>query len=168
MDLSSIDFDSGRDIFAQAVRGIRRKRDLKAAQVAERMGMPLRSYELFEAGGGRLSPQRIQKFAQATDSDPFALMLSIIFGHADFAIICADTKLALISVMHLHSFFDERGPDLAYLEPTKIILGLRRLFADLGSGLDDEQAFMQRWFDDRTGSISLGDLSIRGVRKDKA
>ncbi|MEH3102200.1 helix-turn-helix domain-containing protein [Sphingomonas adhaesiva] len=148
MKLSSVEFPGGRKVFAQAIRGIRRKRDLKTSEVAERMDLPLRTYELFEAGGGRLSPDRVRRFAEATDSDPFAIVLSIAFGDAEFAIACADTKLALILVMHLQGFFEDRGSDLAYLDPPNIIGAFERIFKELGSKLDDNEAFLQRWFDD--------------------
>lgn len=168
MMLSSIEFPGGREVFAKAVRSIRKKRGLKTNEVAERMDLPLRTYELFEAGGGRLSPDRIRNFAEATDSDPFAIVLAVAFGNADFAMACADTKLALIMVMHLQGFFEDRGSDLAYLDPPNIIGAFERVFKELGARLDDNEAFLQRWFDGRVGSISLGSLSVRGVRKRKA
>jgi transcriptional regulator with XRE-family HTH domain len=168
MQLSSIECSGGRDILAKAVRGIRRKRDLKSSEVAERMGLPLRTYELFEAGGGRLSFDRVRKFAEATDSDPFAIILSMAFGDAGFAIACADIKLTLILAMHLQGFFEDRGADLAYLDPPNIIGAFERVFKELGAKLDDNEAFLRRWFDGRTGSISLGSLSVRGVRRRKA
>ena len=165
MKLSSIEFPGGREVLAQAVRGIRKKRGLKTGEVADRMGLALRTYELFENGGGRLSPDRVRRFAEATDSDPFAIVLSVAFGNADFAIACADTKLALIMVMHLQGFFEDHGADLAYLDPPNIIGSFERVFKELGGKLDDADAFLQRWFDGRTGSISLGSLSVRGLRR---
>lgn len=168
MKPSSIESSGGREILSKAVRGIRRKRGLKTITVAERMGLPLRTYELFEAGGGRLSPDRVWKFAEATDSDPFAIALSIAFRDAEFAIACANTKLVLIIVMQLQDFFEDRGPDLAYLDPPNIIGAFERIFNELGAKLDDSEAFLRRWFEGRTGSISLGALSVRGLRKRKA
>nr|WP_087575168.1 helix-turn-helix transcriptional regulator [Sphingomonas sp. CDS-1] len=168
MLLSSIDCPGGRDVLAKVTRGIRRKRDLKTSEVAERMGLPLRTYELFEAGGGRLSLDRIRKFAEATDSDPFAIILSVAFEDAGFAIACADTKMALILAMHLQGFYEDRGADIAFLEPPNIIGAFERIFKELGAKLDDNEAFLRRWFDGRTGSISLGSLSVRGVRRRKA
>lgn len=168
MQRSSIVSSGGREILSKALRGIRRKRDLKTITVAERMGLPLRTYELFEAGGGRVSPDRILKFAEATDSDPFAIALSVAFGDAELAISCANTKLVLIIVMQLQDFFEDRGPDLAYLDPPNIVSAFERIFGELGAKLDDNEAFMRRWFEGRTGSISLGALSVRGLRKRKA
>lgn len=168
MKLSSIEFPEGREIIAQAIRGIRRHRNLKLQDVAERMELPLRSYELFEAGGGKISFERILAFAEATDSDPFAIALAVSFQSADFAIACADTKLALIMVLHLQGFYEERGADIAYLEPPNLIGGFERVFKELGAKLDDNEAFLRRWFENRPGSISLGSLSVRGLRRRKA
>jgi len=168
MKLSSIEFPERREILAQAIRGIRRKRDLKVQDVAQRMNLPLRSYELFESGRGRFTFERIMAFAEATDSDPFAIMLTTSLRSADFAIACADTKLVLIVVMHLQSFYEERGADIAYLEPPNLIGGFERLFKELGAKLDDNEAFLRRWLENRPGSISLGSLSVRGLRRKKA
>ena len=169
MDLSSVQFSEGRQILARAVRDIRRLRDLRANVVAERMGMPLRSYELFEAGGGRFDMQRLFAFAEATDSDPFAIMLSVPFESPEFAVDCADTKLALILMMHLQGFHEDRGADIAYLDPPNIIGGFERVFKELGAKLDDNEAFLRQWFEGRKGgSISLGSLCVRGLRRRKA
>lgn len=169
MDVSSIQFPDGREILARVIRDIRRLRNLRSADVAERMGMPLRSYELFEAGGGRLDVERLFAFADATDSDPFAIILSVLFGSSDFAVACADTKLVLIMMMHLQGFYEERGDDITYLDPPNVIGGFERVFKELGGKLDDNEAFLRRWFEGRKGSsISLGTLSVRGLRKRKA
>jgi hypothetical protein len=81
------------------------------------MGLPLRSYELFESGEGRLDLERLFAFAEATDSDPFAIPSICPFQISGFAVACADTKLALIMVMHLQGFYQERGDDITYLDP---------------------------------------------------
>jgi transcriptional regulator with XRE-family HTH domain len=165
MDSSSIQFPGGRTVLAQVIRDIRRLRDLRSIEVAERMGLPLRSYELFESGGGRLDLERLFLFAEATDSDPFAIILAVPFRSPGFAVACADTKLALILAMHLQGFYQERGGDIAYLEPPNIIGGFERVFKELGGKLDDTEAFLRRWFEGHEESaVSLGRLSVRGLR----
>jgi transcriptional regulator with XRE-family HTH domain len=166
MDLWSIQFPDGREILARVIREVRRLRNLRASELARRMGLPLRSYELFESGRGRLDLERLFSFAEATDSDPFAILLSVPFRSADFAVACADTKLALIMVMHLQGFYQERGDDITYLDPPNIIGGFERVFKELGGKLDDNETFLRRWFEGRAASsISLGSLSVRGLRK---
>jgi len=166
MDSSSIQFPDGRTVLAKAIRDIRRLRDLRASDVAGRMGLPLRSYELFEAGGGRLDLERLFAFAEATDSDPFAIILAVPFRAPSFAVACADTKLALILVMHLQGFYEDRGDDISYLEPLNIIGGFERVFKELGTKLDDNEGFLRRWFERHDeAAVRLGSLSVRGFRK---
>lgn len=164
----SIDMSDSGEILSRALRAIRRKRGLKTSEVAQRMDMAQRSYELFEAGGGRITFERLMAFAEATDCDPFALMLAGPFGSPDFAINCADTKLAMIMVMSLQEFSQDRGADLCFLEPPNIIGAFQRVFKDLGGKLDDNEAFLSKWMDGRTGLIDLGALSMRGLRRRKA
>jgi transcriptional regulator with XRE-family HTH domain len=167
MKQSSVEFAEDGDILSLAICGIRRKRGLKAVDVARRIGMALRSYELFEAGGGRLSVERIVAYADATDADLFALMLAPRFKSAEFAIDCADTKLVLILVMHLQDFHEMRGGDIAYLDPLQIIGAFDSVFRALGAKLDDHEAFLHKWLEGRTGSISLGALSFREAGRRK-
>lgn len=164
----STDMAASGEVLSRALRAIRRKRGLKTSEVARRMDMPQRSYELFEAGGGKITFERLMSFAEATDCDPFALLLAGPFNSAEFAINCANTKLAMIMVMSLQEFCDERGADIGFLEPPNIIGACQRLFKELGVKLDDNEAFLSKWLDGRTGLIDLGTLSMRGLRRKKA
>nr|WP_272886872.1 helix-turn-helix transcriptional regulator [Phenylobacterium aquaticum] len=55
---------------SHVLRAIRNVRRLRVVDVAEAMGMAPRSYEHFEAGRGRLDFLRLERFAEATGSDP--------------------------------------------------------------------------------------------------
>ena len=74
----------------------------------------------------------------------------------------------MIMVMSLQEFAEDRGADLCFLEPPNIIAAFQRLFKDLGGRLDDNDAFLSKWLDGRTGMIDLGALSMRGLRRRKA
>ncbi len=52
---------SQSETLSSALRLIRAHRRMKSAEVAEAMGMALRSYEHFEAGGGRINLERIHR-----------------------------------------------------------------------------------------------------------
>ena len=80
----------------RALRAIRRLRGRRPADVAAAMGLPLRSYAHFEAGGGRLNPGRVHRCAEATESDAFAILVGLWIGSPDFAVHCADNKLVTI------------------------------------------------------------------------
>lgn len=168
LPFSSLDLSDQNPCLARALRAIRRHRGLKTSEVARRMNMPQRSYEMFEAGGGRITFARIISFAEATDCDPFALALAGPFNSAEFAVNCADTKLVMIMVMSLQEFAEDRGADISFLEPPNVIAALQRLFKDLGVRLDDNEAFLAKWLDGRTGRIGLGALSLRGLHRRKA
>lgn len=161
----SLEIASGANILSQAMRAIRKKRGMTASEVAAAMEMPLRTFEEFEAGRGPLTHDRIFAFADATDSDPFALILSTSFGSPTFAVDCADTKLAMIMMMHLEEFAEREGSDIAYLEPPNLIGGFERLFKEFGAKLQDREAFLRNWLDNRTGSIGLAALRLRGVKR---
>lgn len=165
MDQPSLEAGSGADILSAAIRAIRKKRGLSVGEVAQAMQMSRRTYEEFEGGRGRLTHERIMAFANATNADPFALILCVDFRSAQFAIDCADTKLAYILISHLHDFWEAEGQDIPYLEPTNIIGGAQRLFGDLAARLSDSDAFLRNWLDKRTGWIGLTELRLRGIKR---
>lgn len=165
MPHSSLEVRSEGEALSSAMRAIRRRRGLTAAEVAQAMGMPLRTFEEFEAGRGPLTHDRIFAFADATDSDPFALLLCGLLKAPDLALDSADTKLVMIMMMHLEEFVEHHGGDIGYLEPPNIIGAFERVFKDLSARLEDREQFMQKWLEQRTGSIGLTALRRRGVKR---
>jgi transcriptional regulator with XRE-family HTH domain len=101
---------------ARVLKTLRRRRGLTTAEVARRMNLKQRTYELFEAGGGKLKLDRIQAFAEATDTDPYAILLSLVFEDDRFALGCADHKLMTAAMMSLQDFSREAGEDLPRLD----------------------------------------------------
>lgn len=108
-------------LLSRILKAIRRKRGLLASEVADHMGMKLRTYELFEAGGGKLNLIRLQKFADATDSDAYAIVMGLAFGDARFALRCADSKLMTISIMSIQDLNLEVGDDVEKLDARVIM-----------------------------------------------
>lgn len=153
-------------MLARSLRAIRHKRNLPAQDVAAAMNMAYRTYEEFEGGRGPQTIERIFAFADATDCDPYALILGPLFDLPNFALDCADTKLCLIMMMHLREFAADEGEDIAYLEPPHVIGGFARAFKELGATLEDSERFLQKWLDEKTGFVGLKTLRLRGaVRK---
>ncbi|WP_093400676.1 helix-turn-helix domain-containing protein [Sphingomonas sp. OK281] len=165
MKHSPIEADGGARILTQSLRAIRKKRGMTASDIATALGMPLRTYQEFESGRGPLTHQRLFAFAEATDADPFALLLGAIFGQPDLAMDCADTKFCMIIMMYFEQFADERRGDIAYLDPPNLAGGFDRLFKEFGAKLDDRERFLQNWLAGRTGSIGLSALRQRMVNR---
>jgi transcriptional regulator with XRE-family HTH domain len=167
MKHSSLELSNGTRILTESLRAIRKRRDMSAKEVAARMGMPLRTYQQFEAGRGPLTHERIFAFADATNCDPFALILGAILQRSNLALDCADTKFCMIMMITLENFIDERESDIIYLDPPNIAGGFERLFREFSAKLDERDRFFENWFADRRGMIGLAALKER-FRKRRA
>lgn len=128
------------------LKALRRRRGLLIRDVAARMGMRFRTYQLFEAGGGTLNLTRIQQFAEATDTDPWAILVSLAFGTPDFALRCADNKMMTAAVVAARDFHRELGEDVGKLDPRVVMRELDAAWARLG-----REARERRFPDDESG-----------------
>lgn len=137
-----------------ALRLIRGRRGLKAAEVAARMGMALRSYEHFEAGGGRINIERIHRFAEATDSDPHAIIAALALGSPEFALRCADNQLMTILMVALQEFDEEVGGLVVELEARTIINVFTGALKDLALQAARRDSAASAWLEERLGRLS--------------
>ncbi|HVI33759.1 XRE family transcriptional regulator [Phenylobacterium sp.] len=131
---------------SEVLKSLRRHRRLRACQVADAMAMPLRSYEHFEAGRGRLNIARIHAFAQATDTDAFAILAALALGSPAFAVACADNKLMLILMMAVQDFEAAAGAEIARLEPRTLIAQFSRALGELAEIAVRRDPLVEDWF----------------------
>jgi transcriptional regulator with XRE-family HTH domain len=139
------------------LKAIRRRRGLTVQQMADRMGMKKRSYERFEAGEGLLKEDRIFRYAQATDSDPFAFVAEVRYHDPGFALACIDNKLAMLMVAHARDLFRTHGPDLRDLHPQMIVEAMNAAMAALRADLDQARGAASRWLSDKPAGDDSGD-----------
>jgi transcriptional regulator with XRE-family HTH domain len=135
---------------SQALKVVRRKRGLRTSEVARAMGLPLRSYEHFEAGNGRFNVERIHQFALALEVDPYAILAAVDIASPAFAARCADNKLMTVFLMALQEFDANGQDDLSRLDARSLITGFTRLFDSLLTRARDEEAFVEGWMVDKT------------------
>lgn len=135
---------------AAAMRAIRKERRLRPSEMARLMGMPIRSYEHFEAGRGRLSFDRIVRFAEVTNSDPIALMAVLPLRKPEFAVHCADNKLMTILLLAVGELEDTLGPDIAYLSSGTLVGAFTRLMNDLVENVRRRDTFAEHWLQDHS------------------
>lgn len=144
---------SQRDTLSASLRLIRNHRRLKTADIAQSMGMALRSYEHFEAGGGRVNLERIHRFAEVTDSDPYAILAALALGSPDFALRTTDNKLMTILMVALQEFDEEVGDVLAELDARTIINTFTRALKELALQSVRRDTAANAWLQQRLGKL---------------
>jgi transcriptional regulator with XRE-family HTH domain len=118
-------------LLPRALRDIRKGRRMRAAEVATAMGLPIRTYEQFEAGTGRFTYPRLVAFARATDSDPVAILATLPLRSPESAVHCIDNKMMTIVFAALRDLLDKLGSDLELVEPRALIGAMDGLAKDL-------------------------------------
>ncbi|WP_156378517.1 MULTISPECIES: helix-turn-helix transcriptional regulator [unclassified Phenylobacterium] len=142
-------------LLAAALRSVRRARGMRAGEVALAMGLPLRTYQHFEEGSGPFDLERVRLFADATDSDPFAIVASIWLRSPEFAVRSIDSKPMVVMMLALSPFHEEMGEDLALIEPRVWWGGFRRLFQDLGEHVRKRDLTAETWLDEQATRLGL-------------
>ncbi|WP_187149077.1 helix-turn-helix domain-containing protein [Phenylobacterium zucineum] len=130
------------------LKALRRQRGLKAADVAGRMGMPLRSYEHFESGKGRIDVERIHQFAEVLDVDPYGIVLGLELASPSFALRCADNKAGTILLLALQDFDAGIGDELRALDPHTLMRHLTEAFDLLGQRARVRRVEVEAWMHD--------------------
>ena len=152
-------------ILSAAMKAIRKDRRMRPSEVARALGMPLRTYEHFEAGRGRLTFEKITKFAEVTNSDPLAIIASIPLQSPEFALNCADNKLMTILMIAMAELNEELGPDIVYLEPRTLIGAFTKVSKDLAEHVRKRDLFAETWLEQNaskvTGASPVTSLSWR-------
>jgi transcriptional regulator with XRE-family HTH domain len=143
-----LDVPSRSEALAQALKSLRRLRGLRPGQMADAMGMPRRSYEYFEAGRGPLNVDRVHRFAQILDVDPFAILAAMEIRSPQFAVRCAEHKLMTVMMVAVQEFDATAGDDIARLNAATIIAGLTRVFDALAKEARDGADFAERWMEE--------------------
>lgn len=100
--------------------------------------MPLRSFQHFESGKGRVDLEKLDLFARVLDTDPFAILLAAQIGSPRFAVRATGNKAALALIIALEELDRDAGDRMLRLD-TATLFGamseaLRRLADDLKQG----------------------------------
>jgi transcriptional regulator with XRE-family HTH domain len=130
---------------AQALKSLRRLRGRRPGEMADLMGISRRSYEYFEAGRGPLNVDRVHRFAQILDVDPFAILAAMEIRSPRFAVNCAEHKMMTVMMVTLQEFDAAAGDDIGRLTAATIISALTRVFDALAKEAREGEAFAERW-----------------------
>lgn len=126
-----------------ALKRVRRHSGLSANDVAVGLNMPLRTYEHFEAGHGRLNLDYLHRFAEVTGSDFYGLLHAIAIGSPDFAVRTADNKFMTTFTIFLQAYDRKMGDRIRDLDARALIAAFGEMFdalAEVGDQRADEAA----------------------------
>jgi transcriptional regulator with XRE-family HTH domain len=152
LDLSAQDAWSRH--LSQALRAIRRFRQLSVLEVAQRMRLARRTYAAFEAGDGHINVERIMTFAHATDSDGYAIILGVMIGAPELAVRAADNKLLTAFAILLEEFSAAAGDDIARLEASAGIGAFSEAFRRLADDAATKRDNASRdWLAERSANL---------------
>lgn len=138
-----------------ALKAIRTDRRMRPSEVARHMGMPLRSYEHFEAGRGRICFDRLIRFAEATNSDPLALLAVLPLQSPEFALRCADNKLMTILMIAISELNEELADDIVYLESSTLIGAFTRVGKELVEHVRKRDTFAEAWLQENARKVRV-------------
>lgn len=144
---------SQSEILGAALRLIRLHRRMRPADVATRMGIAKRTYEHFEAGKGGINLERIHRFADATDSDPYAIIDCMALGSPEFAVRCADNKAMIAWRVVTQEFNAEVGDAIMELETASLINAFTKTLKDLGMQAVRRDDAAKAWLEERLGKL---------------
>ena len=142
---ASQDLKRQNQLLSQILKSIRGLRHMSAPDVAAAMGMKLRTYYSFESGAGALNIARIQRFAEATDSDGVAIMDALMLGAPEYALRCMDNKACSIQLASFRRFNDRVGDRMTNIGPSIFIEAFKRPYDSLQEHADRRDQHTERW-----------------------
>ncbi|OJU10329.1 MAG: hypothetical protein BGN86_15545 [Caulobacterales bacterium 68-7] len=142
-------------LLSMALRAVRSIRPLTSKHLAAALGLSLRGYQHFEAGGGQLNIDHVLKFAAATNSDPIGILVSVQIGRPDFAAHVAQNKAMFALMLSLQEFAEEAGEDVSRLDTAAYLSAYRAMFKDLAEQARAERERSDAWIAKNAARLGL-------------
>ncbi|MDR7117349.1 helix-turn-helix transcriptional regulator [Caulobacter sp. BE254] len=131
-------------LLSKIVKLVRKERRLTSAEVAQGMGIALRTYQDFEAGRREFDFNKVRLFAKATRADAVGILLALHYNWPELALILLDNKMATAFFIVMRDLHEEVGPRLGSVPPALLVsafrsLGdeIRKLFARQDASAED-------------------------------
>lgn len=143
-------------LLSRALRAVRAIRMVKPRALAAALGLSLRGYQNFEAGGGQVNIDHVKAFAQANDADPFGILAAVEIGKPEFAAWVAQNKAMIAFMITLEEFVDNTGEAMVRLETTTWVSAYREMFKGLSEKALAAQAKDEAWLAENAPRLGLG------------
>lgn len=144
---SSAPFARQGRLLSRIIKLIRSERNMKPAQVADRMRMPLRTYQDFEAGKREFDFGKIRRFARATRSDPFGILLAMYLRDPSIALVTMDNKMPMAFFVAMRRLRTAVGGAFTSIPAAQVLLATRRVEEDLADYLAKRAASVEDWLE---------------------
>lgn len=145
-------------LLSRALRAVRAIRNVKPRALAQALGLSLRGYQHFEAGGGQLNIDHVTAFAQASDADPIGILTAVQIGKPEFAAWVAQNKAMIAFMITLQEFAEDTGEAMARLETTTWVSAYREMFKGLSEKALAAQAQNDAWLAENAARLGLGTI----------
>lgn len=155
--MSGSDSDGKRrsKLLSDALRAVRAIRTAKPRELAEALGLSLRGYQNFEAGGGQLNVEHVMRWSWRIDCDPIGVFAAVQIGKPEFAAYVAQNKAMLAFMGQLQEFVEEAGDSIGLLETTTWVSSYRAMFKDLAEQARAAQAAKDAWRAENSARLGL-------------
>jgi len=144
------------NLLSRALRAVRAIRKTRPRALAAALGLSLRGYQNFEAGGAQLNIDHVKAFAQANDADPFGILVAVEIGKPEFAAWVAQNKAMIAFMITLQDFAEETGEAMTRLETTTWVSAYREMFKGLSERALASQAQDATWLSQNAARLDLG------------
>lgn len=149
-----------QQVLSASLKSVRKHRGMAPLEVAQAMGLPLRTYQYFEAGRGGLRLEMLRKFGLATRSDPWAVVFGVGMRDPKFAVRAIDYKVATVVLILLKTFSASVGEGLRRLDVATLLSRLRPAFDLLiadANAADEAQTWVDQYLSGLSEPPSQGD-----------
>jgi transcriptional regulator with XRE-family HTH domain len=151
MDVSRSQSEAGRRrSLSAALKKLRLRKGLRSSDLARGMHIGLRTYQRFEAGDLGLDLDKIFRFANVADADPWGIVFAAEFGSEDFALHCAGNQAASILLTMLRRFDRRSGKDLAALDPRSLVMIFSQSFDQITLRAERLNSDLEQWMFDES------------------
>ncbi len=144
-------------LLSRILKLVRKERRMTGQEVADGMGIALRTYQDFEAGRGELDLRKLRLFARATRSDPVSLQLALFFKQPEVALFTLDSKLPMTFWIAFFDLLTRVGPRLNIVPPGLVLSGMRRLTEEIDDYLARHAASAESYLERAWADIYEGD-----------
>ena len=118
-------------LLSGALRAVRLDRGLSGKEVAAAMNISHRTYQRFEAGTARFNLDHVHRFARATSSDPFGILIAVGIASSRYARNTADNMLSTILIVGVQKLEQSLGDRISELDTRMIVDAVSSMFDGL-------------------------------------